>query len=141
MLLSSQITRFLNQLYLEENDEKAWFFACWYRFVENRSWMKNIGVDMVKNGCGHSFLKTLKLVACQRKMNEVNWLLVCSYKFIKAKCYFNDFWVVVFRNGCGPQGLGTLKSAASQGPIDEMSWFLCAGTNLGKLKVALIIIS
>ena len=28
---------------LEQNDEKAWFFACWYRFMEIGNWLKNIG--------------------------------------------------------------------------------------------------
>ena len=27
-----------------------WFFACWYRFMKIKSWLKNIGVDVVKNG-------------------------------------------------------------------------------------------
>ena len=35
---------------LEQNDENAWFFACWYRFMQNRSWLKNNGVGMVKTG-------------------------------------------------------------------------------------------
>ena len=76
---------------LEQNDEKAWFFAYWCRFIEIKSWLKNIGVGMVKNGCGHSVLRTLKLAVCQGKMNEINWFLVCWYKFIKAKSYFNNF--------------------------------------------------
>ena len=34
---------------------------------------KNIGVGMVKNGCDHSVLRTLKLAACQReKMDGIN---------------------------------------------------------------------
>ena len=49
MLLANQITGLLNQLIsLEQNDAKAWFFACWYRFMEIKSWLKNIGVGMVK---------------------------------------------------------------------------------------------
>ena len=35
---------------LEQNDEKAWFFACWCRFIEIKSWLKNIGVGVVKMG-------------------------------------------------------------------------------------------
>ena len=27
----------------EQKDEKAWFFACWYRSMEIKSWLKNIG--------------------------------------------------------------------------------------------------
>ena len=31
---------------LEQNDEKAWFFAYWCRFLEIKSWLKNIGVNI-----------------------------------------------------------------------------------------------
>ena len=63
---------FKSTISLEQNDEKAWFFSCWYRFVENRSGLKNIGVGLVKNRCGHCLLKTLILALCQGKMNEMN---------------------------------------------------------------------
>ena len=33
---------------LEQNDGKAWFFACWYRFMEIKSLLKNIEVDVAK---------------------------------------------------------------------------------------------
>ena len=56
----------------EQNDEKAWFFACWYRFMESRRWLKNIRVGIIKNGCGNSVLRSLKLAVCQVKMNEIN---------------------------------------------------------------------
>ena len=46
---------------LQQNDEKVWFFAYWCRFIEIKSWLKNIGLGMVKIGCGHSGLRTLKL--------------------------------------------------------------------------------
>ena len=35
---------------LEQNDEKACFFAYWYSFMEIKSWLENIGVGVVKNG-------------------------------------------------------------------------------------------
>ena len=48
--------------------------------------------------------------------------------------------MVVVKNGQVLFGLGVLKSAVYQ-RIDEMSWFfLHAETNLGKLKVTLVII-
>ena len=28
---------------LEQNDEKAWFFAWWYKFIKIKSCLKNIG--------------------------------------------------------------------------------------------------
>ena len=65
---------------LEQTDKKAWIFAWWYRVMESRSWLKNVGVSMVKNGYGHSILRTLKLAVCQGKINEIIWN--------------NDFWHV-----------------------------------------------
>ena len=62
-------------------------------------------------------------------------------KFMKAKSYFNNFRVVVVKNRRGLLVLRTLKSVASQRPVDEIADFLYADTNLGKLKVTLIIIS
>ena len=38
-------------------------FACWYKFIEIKSWLKNIGVGMVINGCAHSGHRTLRLAA------------------------------------------------------------------------------
>ena len=48
---------------LEQDDEKAWFFACWYRFMKITSWLKNIGV-----GCGH-FSQHSK-IGCMSRRNE-----------------------------------------------------------------------
>ena len=83
---------------------------------------KNIGVDIVKNGCGHSGLKKLKLAVSQEEINGVNSFLVCWWKFGKAKSYFNNFWMIV-KNGCGLLGLGNLKSAVSQEWFESMSSF------------------
>ena len=68
--------------------------------------------------------------------------LVFWYKFMKGKSYLNSFLVVVVKNGYGFLGLGTLKSAVYY-KDQLMKWanFLYAGTNLGKLKVTLIIFS
>ena len=64
-LSQSNYRIFKSIISLEKNDEKAWVFTCWYRFMESRSWMKYIGVDVGKNGCGHNVLRTLKLAVCQ----------------------------------------------------------------------------
>ena len=76
---------FKSSISLEQNDEKAWFLACQYRFMEIRSCLKYIGVSVVKNWCCHSVVRTLKLAVSQGKMNEANWFLLCWYKFMKAK--------------------------------------------------------
>ena len=62
---------------LEQNDEKACFFACWCRFIEIKSWLKNIDVGMVKNGCDRSSLKTLKQAVSQEGVHWVTWSLIC----------------------------------------------------------------
>ena len=62
---------------LEQNDEKAWFFAYWCRFIKIKSWLKTIRVGVIKNGCGHSGLRTLKLAVSQEGINGVSWFLVC----------------------------------------------------------------
>ena len=67
----------------EQNDEKSWFFRCWYKFIEIKSWLKNIGVGMVINGCAHSGCRT-QLAVAQEKINGLNWLLVCYCKFRKG---------------------------------------------------------
>ena len=92
---------FKSTISLEQKDEKAWFFTCWYRLMENGSWLKNIGVGVVKNGCGHSVFRALKYVVCQGKMDEINWFLASWYNFTKGKTYFKIFWVVVVKNGHG----------------------------------------
>ena len=141
-LSQSDYRIFKSTISLEQDDEKAWIFACWYIFIENRSWLKNTGVCVFKNVCGHSVLRTIKLAVCQGNMNEIKWFLVYWYKFMKAKSYFNNFFVVVVKNGCGLLILGTLKSAVYY-KEKLMKWadFLYADTNLGKLKVTLTIIS
>ena len=40
--------------------------------MEIKSWLKNIGVSMVKNGCGHSDIRTLKLAVSQKGINGIN---------------------------------------------------------------------
>ena len=57
---------------LEQNDKKTWLFTCWYRFIKIKSWLKNILLCMVKNGCGHAGLRTLKIAVFQEGINEIN---------------------------------------------------------------------
>ena len=73
MLLANQIAEFLNQISLEQNNEEAWFFACWYKFIEIKSWLKNTGVDVVINGGAHSGRRTLQLAVSHKEIHGVNW--------------------------------------------------------------------
>ena len=98
-------------------------FACWYKFKEIKGWLKNIGLDMVKNGCGNSDLRNLKLAVSQEAIDGINLMFVYWYKFRKPKSFFNNFLVAVVKNRHGLLGLGTLKSAVSQEEVDEMSWY------------------
>ena len=49
----------------EQNPEKTRIFACSYKFMEIKSCLENIGVGIVKNGCGYSGFRTLKFGAFQ----------------------------------------------------------------------------
>ena len=127
---------FKSTISLEKTDEKAWFIACWYRFRKMKSWLKNIGVSLVKNGCGHPGLRTLKLALSQEEINSINWFLVWWHRFRKGESYFNNFWVVVVKNGCDLQGYGILKSAVSQKRIDELRLFFSCRYKFSKLSRA-----
>ena len=87
---------FKSTVSLEKTNKKDWI------------WLKNIGVGVFKNGCGHSVPRTLKLAVCQRIMNKGNWFFVRWYKFKKAKSYFNKFFMELVKNGCGLLLLGAL---------------------------------
>ena len=50
----------------EQKDELAWFFACWYKFIEIKIWLKYIRLGIVKNESGHSVPRTLILALSQQ---------------------------------------------------------------------------
>ena len=64
---------FKSPISLEKNDEKNWFFACWYKFIEVKRWLENIGVGMVINGCDHSGSRTLNLAVSHEEINETGF--------------------------------------------------------------------
>ena len=53
-----RLQNFKSTTSLEQNDEKAWSSAYWYKFIEIKKWLKNIGAGMVINGCAHSGCRT-----------------------------------------------------------------------------------
>ena len=79
-------------------------------------------------------------IGCISRINLINWFLLCWYKFRKAKSFFNSFWVV-FKNVNGLLRLGALKYKIYL-KNELMKWadFFNVDTNLGKLKVSLIVI-
>ena len=54
---------FRSTVSLKQNDEKASFFACWWKFMETKSWLKNIGLVVVNNWCGHAVLRTQSCIS------------------------------------------------------------------------------
>ena len=79
-LAQSDCRTFQSIIYIE-NNEIAWFFACWYEFMNVESWLKNIEVGVVKNECGFCGNRTLKLAISQEGNNEINRYWLCLYKF------------------------------------------------------------
>ena len=76
---------------------------------------------MVRNGCGQSSHRTLKLAVSQEWINGMNSFFACWFKLKKAKSDFKDFWVCLAQNGQGNLVQETLKSAEW---VYGMSWFL-----------------
>ena len=70
-------------------------------------------VGVVKNGCGESGYRTLKLTVSQECTDRVTKFFKCWYKFRKAKSCFNDFWVGMVKNGHDLLVQETIKSALS----------------------------
>ena len=81
---------FTSTISLEQNDEKVWVFACWYKFIEIKSWSKNTGMGMVINGGAHYGCRNLKLAVSYKEINGINWFLVVWCKLRKASSYFNN---------------------------------------------------
>ena len=113
---------------------KSLMFCMLIQINRNLKLIKNIGVGVVKNGCGHSSLRTLKLPVSQKWSNGINWFLVCLQKFRKAKNYFNNFWMLVIKNGHGLVDLEFLKYAVSQEWIYELGWFFARWYKFKKAK-------
>ena len=59
----------------EWTDGINWFFACWYKFMQIKRWLKILEVSLIKNGCGQSYERTLKLTVW--RINRWNKLIFC----------------------------------------------------------------
>ena len=95
---------------LEQTDEIAWFFACWYKFTKIKSWVKNFGVQ---KGLWLLWSKDLKLAVSQ-DIDGIIWFFEGWYKFRIAKSYDDNYWVGVVENGCDLLSNGNLKFGVSQ---------------------------
>ena len=79
----------LNQIY-----EKAWFLACWYKFMETKSWLKIIEVVIVKNTpCLSTLVGTAWLIRENVKFSEIFWnLVVVSQPWCHQRNLFGMIW-------------------------------------------------
>ena len=118
---------------LEQIDEIAWFFACWYKFLEIKSWLKNFGIGVVKNGCDQSGPRTLKLAGSQG-IGRMIWCFAQWYKFRTVKSYSDNYWVDVVENECGLLSHGTLKFAVSHEWINQLGLFFACWYKFRKAK-------
>ena len=112
---------------------KSDFFSCWFKLMKIKSWLKNIGMGVVKNVCSHSGHRTLKLAPSQWKINGTNWFFIFNTNSGKLK-----FTLILLgghsQNEHDVLGHGALKSAVSQEWIDEMSWFIACWHKFRKAK-------
>ena len=110
------------------------FFACWYKFMQIERWLKILGVDMVKNGCGQSCNGALKLTVSEEEKDGINWSIACWYRFTKIKSWSKIYWVAMVKDGCGQSGHWTLKLTVSQKWADGINWFCACWYKFKKTK-------
>ena len=78
----------------EQSNDRASFFACWYKFMKIKSWLKIFWLGMFKNGCDLSGLWTLKLIGSEEWADGINRFFAWWYKFIQK----------LLENFCGGHG-------------------------------------
>ena len=71
------------------------------------------GVMMVKNGCGQSGDRTLKLTVSEKWTDGINWFFAWWYRFTKIKSRSKVFSVGMVKNRYEQSGYGTLKHPVS----------------------------
>ena len=96
--------------------------------------LRNVGVGLVKNGCGNSDHRTLKLTVFQEWIDGINWFFAWWYKSRKAKSCCYNYWMSLFEDGRGFLSHGTLKSAVSKEWSDELSWIFACWCKFKKAK-------
>ena len=99
---------------------KWWNSLIFYSLIPIlRKWnLENIGVGVVKNGCGQSGHRLLKLALSQEGM-----IFNANLNSGKLKVILIIIEWASGQNRCGLLGHGTIKSAVSQEWFDESSWF------------------
>ena len=78
-------------------DEMSWFFACWYKFSESKSYFDNYWVGMVKNGWGIIDHGTLKSGVSHKLFDElsrlIEWFLLADSDGIMFGLMANLLWI------------------------------------------------
>ena len=70
--------------------------------MQIKSRLKILGVGLIKNGCGQSCDRTLKLTLSEEWTSWINWFFAC--RFTKIKSWSKIYWVGMIKNGCGQCG-------------------------------------
>ena len=73
-------------------DGYNWFFACWYKCMQIKGWLKTFGVDMIKNGSAEFGDRALKLTVFEEWVDGINWFYACWYRFTKIKSWSRYFF-------------------------------------------------
>ena len=103
--------------------------------MDIKSWLKNVGLGMVKYGRDHSGHKALKSAVSEYGIDELSWFFECWYKFKKAKRYYNSYCVSGVRNGLGLLVNLALKSALSKIELMNRAIFYACRYKLWKFKL------
>ena len=77
------------------------FFGFCYGFTQINRWLKIFIVSMIKNGCGQSGDRALKLTVSEEWTDGINWFFAFCYGFTKIKSWSKIFLMVMVKNGCG----------------------------------------
>ena len=92
-------------------------------------------MEIVKNGCGQSVHRTLKLTVSREWIDGINWFFACWYKFMQMKRCLKIFGVGIVRKGCGPVlWQGSKIVSVSEEWTDRIIDFLHVSTDSQKLK-------
>ena len=113
MLSANQIAGFLNQPFLQYK----WMKQPNILQVDTNSQklkvdLKSFWSGIVKNRCGQSGLRTLKLT--QEWTDGINWFFGCWHKFTQISRWLKIFGVGMIKDGCGQSGDRTLKFTVSE---------------------------
>ena len=92
-------------------------------FMQIERWLKIFGVSMVKNGCGQSLDRALKLTVSEEWTDGIKWFFACWHIHKNWKLNKKLFWVGMVKSEYVHFDHGTLKLILSQKLTDGINWF------------------